>query len=126
SQLFAQQVASTDNGERLVVSALADDHTIVFDGPDQILSRVLDLVKTLDTQAVGQDVIQTVKLKKGRAEDLAQAVNQSLTTRNRRSVAQRVRLTPVVGANSLLIHGPKESVDEVMKIITELDSESSG
>ncbi|MDB6040571.1 MAG: hypothetical protein JWM99_4412, partial [Verrucomicrobiales bacterium] len=126
SQLFAPQIASLEPGERLVVSALADDHTVVLDGPEQVLTRVLELVKTLDTQPDPQDVTQTVKLKKGRAEDLAQAVSQSLSARDRQSVARRVKITPVNGANSLLIHGPKEPVEEVMKIITELDNESSG
>ena len=38
--------------------------------------------------------------------------------------AQRVSVTPVIGPNSLLLNGPSEGVEEVLKLIRELDQES--
>lgn len=125
SQLYAKQVASTDPAERLVVSALADDRTLVVEASTKTFERVSDVVKKLDdTETSGQSVIQTVHLKKGRAENLAEAINAALTNRVGAAMAKRVSVTPVLGANSLLINGPTNAVEDVMKIVRELDTES--
>ena len=126
SQVFNQQITSRDSSEHLVVSALPDDRTLVVDANAPTLEKIESLIKTLDTaQADGQGIIQAVHLKKGRAEDLAVAVNASLTNRTATPGLQKVRVTPVSGGNSLLISGPQESVTEVMKIVTDLDAEST-
>ncbi|MSU60844.1 MAG: hypothetical protein EXS31_00360 [Pedosphaera sp.] len=125
SQLFARQVASQDPAERLVVSASGDDRTIVVEAANKTLESIDQLVKQLDqAEGDGQSVIQTVRLKKGNATDLADAVNKSIAARTPR--LQRISVTAVAGANSLLINGPTNSVDQVMKIVQELDQESTG
>ncbi len=125
SQLFAKQVASTDPADRLVLSALQDDRTLVVEAAEKTFERVSDVVKKIDdTETSAQSVIQTVHLKKGRADNLAEAINAALTNRVGTALAKRVSVTPVLGANSLLINGPTNAVEDVMKIVRELDTES--
>ncbi len=127
SQLFSQQTASTDPAQKLVVSASPDDRTLLVDANGPTLSRIVQLVQTLDkTEAEGQAVIQTVHLKKAGADELAEAVTRAITTRGAQGRLQKVTVTPVNGANALLLNGPGEQVQEVMKIVSELDSESTG
>ncbi len=125
SQLYSKQVASTDPSERLVVSALPDDRTLVVEASEKTFEKVSEVVQKLDdAETSGQSVIQTVHLKKGRAEDLAEAINAVITNRVGAAMAKRVSVTPVSGANSLLINGPTNAVEDVMKIVRELDTES--
>ncbi len=125
TQLYAKQAASADPSERLTVSALADDRTLVVEAATKTFEKVEQLVKTLDaSEPDGQSVIQTVHLKKGRADSLAEAINSALTNRLGQALAQRVSVTAVGGVNSLLINGPTNAVEGVMKIVRELDNES--
>ena len=125
NQLFAKQVASVDPADRLVLSALPDDRTLVVEAAEKTFERVSDVVKKIDdTETTAQNVIQTVHLKKGRADNLAEAINAALTNRVGTTLAKRVSVTPVLGANSLLINGPTNAVEDVMKIVRELDTES--
>lgn len=125
NQLFAKQVASKDPADRLVVSPSADERTLVVEASAKILEAVQDLVTKLDVATDNnQNVIQTVHLTKGNAGALAQAVSQAVSTHG--APAQRVVVTPVLGANSLLLSGPSAGVEEVTKIIKQLDQESTG
>jgi type II secretion system protein D len=126
SQLFASQAASSDPGQKLVVSPSPDDRTLLVDANAPTLTRVMQLVETLDKpEAEGQAVIQTVHLKKAPADTLAEAVTKAISARGAQSKLQKVSVTPVNGANALLLNGPGEEVQEVMKIVRELDSEST-
>lgn len=125
TQLYAKQAASADPNERLTVSALADDRTLVVEAATKTFEKVEQLVTRLDaSEADAQSVIQTVHLKKGRADSLAEAINSALTNRLGQAMAQRVSVTAVGGVNSLLINGPTNAVEGVMKIVRELDNES--
>jgi type II secretory pathway component GspD/PulD (secretin) len=77
TQIFAAQTSALPREERLIVSALADDRTVVVEGPEKSMERALELVESLDAQPEAQEIIQTVHLKNGRAEDLATAVGQA-------------------------------------------------
>src|SRR5580704_15634477 len=91
-----------------------------------MLSRIEELVRSLEQPGPeGQNVIQTVRLNKGRAEALAEAVNRAITNRAGASVSQRVSVTAVAASNTLLINGPTNAVQDVMRIVHELDQESS-
>ena len=127
SQLYAKQIASTDPSQRLLVSNGGNERTLVVDAPAEIVTKIEELVKSLDqTDASNQNVIQTVRLTKSRAEDLADAVNRTLTNRLSPGGGRRVNVTAVAGANSLLINGPTNVVQDVMRIIRELDLEGNG
>jgi type II secretory pathway component GspD/PulD (secretin) len=126
SQVYARQIASAEPSERVVVSAGGNDRSLVVDAPAATLGRIEDLVKSLDLPgSEGQNVIQTVRLAKGRAEDLAEAVNRAITNRATPAIARRVSVTAVTGANSLLINGPTNGVQEVMRIVHDLDQDSA-
>lgn len=127
SRLFSRQVASQDPAERVMISAGPDDRTIVLDAAGRNLDQIQALVAKLDqSDADSSHVIQAVQLKKGDATTLAEAVNQAMAARypGRRSLSLGV--TPVSGANSLLLNGPTNQVSEVLRIVKELDQESAG
>lgn len=126
-QIFATQVSSTDPAERLLLSVGTDDHRLVIEAPTNSWSKILPLVQTLDqADTAGDSVLRAVHLTRGRAEDLAEAVTKSMISRNAPLKTKRVTITPVSGANSLLINGASEGVEEVLKWIHELDSSGSG
>lgn len=127
TRLYPRQTGSSDPTDRLVVSAGGDDNTLVVDGLTRVLEQVEQLVRTMDkADPALQTTFQAVHLEKGRADDLATAVTQSLSSRPNRGKLSKVSMTPVIGANTLLINGPTAEVDEVVKIIKTLDTESHG
>ncbi len=127
SQVYAKQIASTETSERVVVSVGGNDRSLVVDAPAATMARIDELIKGLDQPGPeGANVVQTVRLNKSRAEDMAESVNRAITNRTGPSFGRRVNVTPVPGANSLLINGPTNAVQDVMKIVHELDQESTG
>jgi type II secretion system protein D len=125
SQLFARKMASSEAAQRLIVTASPDDRTLVVDGPGHTFTEVEQLVKTLDkAMEEAQSVLHTVQLKNAQSDDVAQAVQRAITGRGAQNVLQKVSVSSIDGANSLLINGPNEAVQEVLKIVHELDKES--
>ena len=127
TQVYAKQVASVEPSERVVVSAGGSDRSLVVEAPEATLARIDELVKSLDQPGPeGANVIQTVRLNKSRAEEMAESVSRAITNRAAASFGRRVSVTAVPGANSLLINGPTNAVQDVMKIVHELDQEGGG
>jgi type II secretory pathway component GspD/PulD (secretin) len=125
SQLFYRQVTSTEPASRLIVTASPDDRTLVVDAPGRTFDQVEALVKTLDkAMEESQSVLHTVQLKNAQADDVAQAVQRAMFTRGPQNRAQRISVSSIDGANSLLINGSEEAVQEVLKIVHELDKDS--
>jgi len=127
SQVYARQLTNAEPTERVVVGTGGNERTLVVEAPAATLTRIEELVKNLEqTGPEGQNVIQTVKLKRGRADDLAEAVNRVMTNRALPGMIRRVSVTSVAGANSLLLNGPTNAVQEVLRIVEELDQEGPG
>jgi type II secretion system protein D len=125
SQLYSRQIGSTNAGRRLTVTASPDDRTLVVDGTGRSFEEIEQLVKTLDkAMADAQNVIQTVQLKKAQADGIADAVQKTIAAQGGQTRLQKVSVTGIDGANSLLINGPADAVQEVLKIVHELDTES--
>ncbi len=100
-------------------------NAVVVQGPPEKLALAEKLIQTLDKDhADSRSVIQTVHLKKAHADNLAEAVTKTITSRGLKGRSQRVSVTPVSGPNSLLLNGPSDGVEEVLKIIRDLDQES--
>lgn len=100
-------------------------NAVVVQGPPAKLTLAETLIQSLDKSDLdGQSVIQTVHLKKAHATELADAVTKTVAAKGAQSRMQRVSVTAVDGANNLLISGPSDAVQEVMKIVRELDVES--
>jgi type II secretion system protein D len=109
------------------VAAAPAVNAVVVQGPPGTLKSAEQIIRSLDSpEGGGKTTIQTVRLKKAQAENVADAVNQTLAARGPRSNVSRATVTPVTNSNSLLIDGPAESVQDVIKIIQELDNESTG
>ncbi|MFZ9854892.1 MAG: secretin N-terminal domain-containing protein [Limisphaerales bacterium] len=126
-QVYARQLTNAEPTERVVVGTGGNERTLVVEAPATTLTRIEELVKNLDQPGPeGQNVIQTVKLKHGRAEDLAEAVNRVMTNRALPGMIRRVSVTSVSGANSLLLNGPTNAVQEVLRIVEDLDQDGPG
>lgn len=109
------------------VAAASAVNSVVVQGPPSALKAAEQIIKSLDnSEATGKTVVQTVRLKKATADTVADAVNKALTSRGPKSNSLRATITPVANSNSLLIDGPADSVQDVMKIIRDLDEESTG
>lgn len=124
---WRRQFRGTTDLKTVHVAAAPAVNAVVVQGPPGALKTAEQIVRNLDNQeSAGKSVIQTVRLKKALAADIAEAVNRALAARGPRSNARRATVTPVFNSNSLLIDGPAEAVSDVMKIIQELDAESTG
>jgi type II secretion system protein D len=100
-------------------------NAVIVQGPPDKLTLAENLIQTLDKEeAGGSSVIQTVRLKKANAENVADAVTKTIAARGPQTRLQRVTVTPVIGPNSLLLNGPADAVEDVMKVVRELDLES--
>ncbi len=113
--------------QAVIVAAAAAVNAVVVQGPPSALQTAEQILRSLDNpELTGATVLRTVHLKKATSEAVAEAVNKALVARGPKSNLQRANVTPVLNANSLLIDGPSDSVQEVIKIIEELDQESAG
>jgi type II secretion system protein D len=126
SQVFARQIASPDPAQKLVLTAGPDDHTVVLDANGTLFPQVEKLIQTLDEPGwEANEVLRTVHLKQAQAQALAEAVSQTMQTRPG-APGRKLTVTPVLGANSLLLRGSTQDVDEALKVIQDLDQESEG
>ena len=125
TQLYSSKTAGRNPSLRLLVTASPDERTLLVDTEPAMLERITQLVESLDKAPTGkQSVFQTVQLKKGDAAALAEAVTNVMTTRGQKSPVRQVHITAVAGANALLLNGPDEAVQEMIKVVRELDQES--
>ncbi len=112
--------------KKLRITTAPNLNAVIVQGPPQKLNQAEQLIKTLDKPETDPtSTLQTVHLKKGTAEGVAEAVNKTLAARVGANRTKRVNVTPVSSSNSLLIDGPSSEVKEVLQIIQELDKESS-
>ena len=127
SQLYGRRTQNGDPAEWVLASAGGNERTLVVEARPAVLERIEQMVKEVDGAGPdGENVIQTVHLERGRAEDLAEAVNRVMTARGDSATTRRVSITPVAGANSLLLNGPTNAVQQVIDVIRGLDKEGGG
>lgn len=109
----------------IVATPSPDDRSVLVDGNGDLFPRIEELVKVLDQpKGDGDAVIRTVHLKKAEADDIAEAITAAVAKRPNDKL-RNVGVIPVDGSKSLLLNGPTEAVEEVLKLINELDEESS-
>ena len=126
-QVFQDQSRSNPelgNGEALILDDPASNQ-LVLAGTEPQLKAIASIIEAFDTPEAGSNaVLQSVRITKGRADDIANAVNRSLTNRPGYNPATRVVITPVPGANSILLNGPTNAVQDVLRIVRELDADA--
>jgi type II secretory pathway component GspD/PulD (secretin) len=124
-QLYSDRWKSKDAGDPPDAQIVADgpNGRLVATGRTNHLAEIGAIVELLKGAGAAQRDVHVVHLKKSRADTVAEALNSALTNRLGGALAQGVSVTPVSGANSLLIHGPTNAIDGVMKIVRELDNE---
>ena len=124
-QLFSREM-DDDAVPRLVVTPALDDRSLLINAPPALLERVQSVIRSVDaSDPGGTSVLQTVLLRKTVAETVAESVNKAIAGKGTDAKLRRVSITPVTGANALLLNGPGEAVQEVMKLVKELDAESA-
>ncbi len=127
TRLYPRQTGTVDREDRMLISAGGDDNTLIVDANRSTLDQVEQLVRIMDAAPAGEKTtFQTVQLTKGRADDVATAVTTAFTAKLTKGKLPRTTVTPVTGSNTLLINGPNAEVEEVMKVIQTLDTESKG
>ena len=127
TQLFARELEATDPAQRLVVSSTPDGRSLLVDAAPAVFERLSSVIRSIDVaDAGGSSVLQTVLLKKTSADAVAESINKAISNRGTDARLRRVTVTPITGANALLLNGPGESVQEVIKLVRDLDAESSG
>ena len=125
-QLFAREMALSETSQRLVVTPALDERSLLVSAPPALFERVQSVLQSVDTSDPGgSSVLQTVLLRKTVAETVAESVNKAIAGKGTDARLRRVSITPVTGANALLLNGPGEAVQEVMKLVKELDAESA-
>ena len=125
-QLFAREMALTESAQRLVVTPALDERSLLVSAPPALFERVQSVIHSVDvSDPGGSSVLQTVLLRKTVAETVAESVSKAIAGKGTDAKLRRVSITPVTGANALLLNGPGEAVQEVMKLVKELDAESA-
>lgn len=127
NRLFPRQTGTADREDRMLISAGGDDNTLIVDATRTDLEKIEQLVRVMDAAPAGEKTtFHAVHLTKGKAEEVATAVTTSFTAKLGRGKLPRTTVTPVTGANTLLINGPNGEVEDVLKIIQALDVEMKG
>jgi type II secretory pathway component GspD/PulD (secretin) len=127
NRLFPRQTGTADREDRLLISAGGDDNTLIVDATRTQLEQIEQLLRVMDAAPAGdKTTFHAVHLTKGKAEEVATAVTASFTAKLGRGKLPRTTVTPVTGANTLLINGPNGEVEDVLKIIQSLDVEMKG
>ena len=126
-KLFPRQAGATDREDRMLISVGGDDNTLVVDANRLQLEQIEQLVRVMDAAPAGdKTTFHAVHLAKGKAEEVATAVTASFAAQLGKGKLPRTTVTPVTGANTLLINGPNPEVEDVLKIIQTLDVEMKG
>ena len=127
AKLFPRQATALDREDRMLISVGGDDNTLVVDANRLQLEQIEQLVRVMDAEPAGdKTTFHAVHLTKGKAEEVATAVTSSFTAKLGKGKLPRTTVTPVSGANTLLINGPNGEVEDVLKIIQTLDVEMKG
>ncbi len=127
SQLFDRRYSRSRSAARLTTTPGPDDKTLLVDGDGATLKRVADFIETVDKpQGDGDAIIQTVHLEEGESEAIARALMETINAEGANPALKSVHVTPVSGAKTILLNGPRESVDKVMEIVKMLDAGSVG
>ncbi len=99
-------------------------NAVVVQGPPEKLALAEKLIESLDRgESDARNVIQSVRLKKAQAENVADAVSRTVAGRGPQTRLTRVTVTPVIGPNSVLLNGPADAVQELIQVIQTLDEE---
>jgi len=127
TKLFPRQTGTVDREDRMLISVGGDDNTLVVDANRLQLEQIEQLVRVMDAEPAGEKTtFHAVHLSKGKAEEVATAVTSSFAAKLGKGKLPRTTVTPVSGANTLLINGPNPEVEDVLKIIQALDVEMKG
>jgi len=118
------------------VAAVAETNDVVVQGAPEKIAMAAQLIETLDKEAAADKTsIVIVPLKNAQAASLADAVNEAISARTAVSRYSRqepetrresVTVTAELNSNSILVRGPAEDIPEVVEMIRNLDSESTG
>ncbi|MFB3892666.1 MAG: secretin N-terminal domain-containing protein [Phycisphaerae bacterium] len=112
------------------VAAMADGNAVIVQGMADKIALAEQIIKELDRDDLSSaSVIQIVQLKNAQAATLADAVNKTLAgqagspLKRATEAIDQVTVTAEPNSNSVLVRGPKDRIQDVLKMIRDLDNE---
>ena len=128
-----QEMLSPDRSRRAAgqtparVAVVPGSNSLILQGPPDKIALAERLIQTFDTEKFApQTGVQIVRLANAQADTLARSINDTLSRGARgRDPAERVTVTAEINSNSLLVSGPADAMPEVVKMIKEVDADST-
>lgn len=129
-------VLGANAGDSSAFMALPQESALLIQGYGPFVAAAVRMIKVIDVeQDLPRPVFKKIRLREADAVELAELV-QTLTTaitevdeqrsRNQRNQAQTVRVETVVEAyeqdNSLLITASSENIDQILELVSQLDT----
>ena len=116
SSMFPSRGGRTE--DRVIVTPQNQTNSIIVSAPTKLHTPISQLITELDSPPTDENTrILTVTLESAVASEVAASLQLALPE------SVKVRITPVVRSNSLLLTGSDEAVQLVLQRIEELDSE---
>ena len=100
-------------------------NAVVVRGGVAAVAVAAQIIESLDAPpASRQGTIRVVKLNKASAAAVARTIRDAMRASGPEPETREVRVTADPNSNTVLIQGPTQAVDDVLKIIDQLDDES--
>lgn len=116
SSMFPSRGGRTE--DRVIVTPQNQTNSIIVSAPSKLHTPISQLITELDSPPTDENTrILTVSLDSAVASEVASSLQQALPENI------KVKITPVVRSNSLLLTGSDDAVQLVLQRIEELDSE---
>lgn len=135
--LYDQVYATRQGG--LQVTALVKPNAVLLVGREEAINFAMELIKQLDTDAPPESVFKVFRLKYMSSEDMKNRINEfylgisstggfgggGITQGERPGLGTRVRVISDYRSNSLIITASPRDLEEIARLIAELDSVES-
>ncbi|HUU59500.1 MAG TPA: secretin N-terminal domain-containing protein, partial [Phycisphaerae bacterium] len=108
-----------------LVSVVAEpvSNTLIVTAGDQNMKKVEELIKKLDTEAIGGARVEMIFLKNAQAADLEKVLSRMVGGAGGRGQPRAV-VSADAASNALLMSGPAGELDRLMKMAMQLDQQS--
>ncbi len=98
--------------------------TLIVGAPAEKMEKIEKIINDVKAGLVDKMVTQLVKLKFANAEQVAMAVRGAFSGRQQGPMSgNRIDISPSAQANSVLVSGNRNSVEEAVRIIEQLDNQ---
>jgi type II secretion system protein D len=114
--MFAQQ-------KNVTFGADPASKTLIVGAPVEKMPQIEKIINEVKASLTDRVVTQLVKLKYANADQVTMAVKGAFSNRRQPTGEARIEISPSAQANSVLVSGIKTSVEEAVRLITQLDNQ---